>query len=319
MKGEKPKKNIAILGATGHIAKGLIYNYGRNSNNTLFLFARSTDQLNLFIRNHSAGNNIVCEYSDFGKHDYNLVINCIGAGTPERVEQMGKSLFGVNLFYDNLIINYLENNPGTGYFYMSSGVVHLPHLAKYCKADFNTDSGISGVDLSDIYAYTKISTEKKHRSLNHLHIIDIRVFAYFSRFINLNSKFLITSLINCALDNSTLITSSQNIIRDYIHPNDLYSLIEYFTDLSAPNMAVDVYSKKPVTKFELLDFFKNTYHLNYSISETFSVKNPTGEKDEFYPRNTELIQIENIPQFSSLQSIELEMRELIKQPLFNIK
>jgi short-subunit dehydrogenase len=49
--------NIAILGATSHIAKGLIYNYNKKGTNKLFLFARSTDRLREFLKSIECGEN----------------------------------------------------------------------------------------------------------------------------------------------------------------------------------------------------------------------------------------------------------------------
>ena len=40
------------------------------------------------------------------------------------------------------------------------------------------------------YALSKINSEIKHRKLKHLNIIDLRLFSFFSRFMNLKSKFL---------------------------------------------------------------------------------------------------------------------------------
>lgn len=47
---EELNKKIAILGATSHIAKGLIYNFNKEEANELFLFARSIDRLQGFLK-----------------------------------------------------------------------------------------------------------------------------------------------------------------------------------------------------------------------------------------------------------------------------
>lgn len=43
-------KKIAILGATGHIAKNLISSFKSLENYNLFLFARSDEKLNNFLK-----------------------------------------------------------------------------------------------------------------------------------------------------------------------------------------------------------------------------------------------------------------------------
>ena len=186
----------------------------------------------------------------------------------------------------------------------------MPHLQKYTVPEDAFSLDISHVDPTDYYGLAKICAEKRHRSLSQLRIIDIRVFAYFSRFIDLNSRFLLTSLVDCALKKMTFLTHPKNIVRDYIHPFDLYAFINSLAKSSEQNMAVDIYSKSPVTKFELLAFFKEKYGLDYTIEDDFSVTNPTGEKDEFYPHRRNDASFDYVPKYSSLEAIEAELIEL---------
>jgi len=47
----KDDLRIAILGATSHIAKGLIYNFNQDKRiGKLYLFARSKDSCRIFLR-----------------------------------------------------------------------------------------------------------------------------------------------------------------------------------------------------------------------------------------------------------------------------
>lgn len=310
-------KNIAILGATGHIAKGLIFNYSRNNHNNLFLFGRSVDKIKNFLNTHALNNSFAGEFAQFGQHRYDVIINCVGAGTPEKVEMMGESIFEINLNFDNLALSYLEKFPETTYIYLSSGVVHLSHLAGYHELTDTDNPDLSLVKPSDYYALTKIFSEKRHRSLKHMNIIDIRIYAYFSRFIDLNSKFLITSLLNCLKDKNTFITNPVNIVRDYVHPEDLYAFVERCLCSGIHNDALDVFSKNPVTKFELLDFFKAKYGLEYSINEAFTVLNPTGDKDEFYPKRTQQVNPGFLPQYTSLEAIAVETEALMRDTGLN--
>ena len=43
------EKNIAIFGATGHIAKNLIHYFSKNTEHKLFLFSRDKKKLQNFI------------------------------------------------------------------------------------------------------------------------------------------------------------------------------------------------------------------------------------------------------------------------------
>jgi len=312
------KKRIAILGATSHIAKSLIDNYSRNSNNLLFLFARSVDKVKSFIKILPQCNAIFYDYSEFIRHDYDIIINCVGAGTPEKVQELNRDIFSLTKTFDDLVVKYLETHRDTRYFYFSSGIVHLVHLKKYLIPEEPFMMDINNVPFSDYYSLAKIFAEKRHRSLPHLHIIDLRVFAYFSRYIDLQSSFLITSIINSILHNKTFITNQKDIVRDYIHPDDLFSFIECFSDSGPQNAAIDVYSKKPVTKFELLDYFKNEYHLDFSVSDDLCILNPTGEKDQFFPFSHEAGKVGYVPLYSSLEGIAKETHKLMNQTEFKI-
>ena len=75
---------IAILGSTSHIAKNLIDRFKQKD---LYLFSRSRKNLDSFID----GN-------------YDVVINCIGVGTPNKLKDLGTEIFRFTEYYDNLPI-----------------------------------------------------------------------------------------------------------------------------------------------------------------------------------------------------------------------
>ena len=52
------EKNIAIFGATGHIAKNLIYYFSKNTEHKLFLFSRDKKKLQNFISTIISDKNI---------------------------------------------------------------------------------------------------------------------------------------------------------------------------------------------------------------------------------------------------------------------
>lgn len=304
-------KCIAVLGANSHIAKGLINNYSDQGDNELFLFARSPGTLREFLKKTPNIHYQILDYKDFGKHQYDIVINCVGAGTPERVLEAGRNIFQLTKTYDDLVIQYLENNKKTIYFYFSSGVVHNESLNKYELPEDPFDLDIELIDEEDVYAMTKICAEKWHRSLSDLNIIDIRVFSYFSRFINLKSKFLITSVLQSVMDKKPFITHSRDIIRDYIHPADLFALIECCTKSNPGNVAMDAYSQKPFSKFELLERFKQEYNLEYLLSDDFSIKNPTGDKDAFFSADRTAAKTGYVPIYSSIDSVMAEAKVIL--------
>lgn len=50
------------------------------------------------------------------------------------------------------------------------------------------------------------------------------------------------------------------------------------------NAAYDVCSKKNITKFELLDFFKATYNFNYTVKDISVIPYLTGSKENYFSK-----------------------------------
>jgi nucleoside-diphosphate-sugar epimerase len=99
--------------------------------------------------------------------------------------------------------------------------------------------------------------EAKHRSLNSYRIVDLRVFGFFSAFIDLNSKYLLTDIIKHIKTGEIRHTSADNIVRDYVHPEDCLQLIKLCLRENVINNVYDVYSLKPAAKFEILGYTGN--------------------------------------------------------------
>lgn len=88
-------KKIAILGATGHIAKSLISNFKRSENYNLYLFARSDEKLNNFLKSINYSENVEkISLNDFNKKKYDAVINCIGISDPEKLKISDRKFLG---------------------------------------------------------------------------------------------------------------------------------------------------------------------------------------------------------------------------------
>ena len=118
-------KRIAILGATSHIAKGLIYNFSSLCYKNIFLFARSLTRLQCFL------NEINCKHKwtnkkidEFERYDYDVILNCVGMGTPSKVKEAGSDAFNLVEKFDNMILRCLADNTKTLYINFSSGAVY---------------------------------------------------------------------------------------------------------------------------------------------------------------------------------------------------
>ena len=305
-------KKIAILGASGHIAKSLIYNFKKSGEYDLYLFARSTEKLDNFLKIINYDKKIEkIGLNDFTNKKYDAIINCIGIGDPKKLKDIGPEIFRLTEYYDNFILDYLKDNNSCIYINFSSGAAYgvdfsIPAENKKC-----CEININNICNKDNYGIVKLYSEAKHRSHGNFNIVDLRVFAFFSRFIDLNSKYFITELISCIKTKKELLTNNNNIVRDYVHPNDLFNLINTCINLRRINDVFDVYSLKPITKFEILDYFAENYGLIYKIETGIFGENATGIKDNYYSINIKAEDIGYVPNYSSKDCIIDEAKEIL--------
>jgi nucleoside-diphosphate-sugar epimerase len=109
------------------------------------------------------------------------------------------------------------------------------------------------------------------------------------------------------------VTGADNIVRDYIHPKDLFLLIEKCIEKKNINDVFDAYSLKPISKFEILDYFKAEYGLNYKVKDDLKISAITGTKNNYYSNNKKAQQIGYIPKFASIDCIMHESKDILKE------
>lgn len=310
--------NIAILGATSHIAKGLIYRILTGGNDHLYLFARSGDKVQEFLRangtSHEDHFTVFAGFSAFPSFSYDVIINCIGVETRNKHNCDFTRYFSVTEQFDNLAINYLKAmNPDALYISFSSGAVYGKGFsAPVDDAAFNRLQ-INHIAQEDYYSIVRINAEAKHRAHCNLKIVDLRVFSYFSRFINLSDGYFITDVIQAILNDTVLITDDTNIVRDYLHPDDLLAMIHCCVNAWRLNRAFDVNSARPVSKQEILDYFTREYGLRYEFRHVLETSSATGTKANYYSTNIDSSLIGYMPRYSSLETLEHEARCILKK------
>lgn len=305
-------KKIAILGATGHIAKSLINGFCGTGKFELFLFARSLDCLGEFLTSIQCIDAVLPkQFNKFDYADYDVIINCVGIGDPRKLKNAGISIFRLTETYDNLILDYLEAHPDALYINFSSGAAHGTDFCMPVDESSCTKLDINHIVPSDFYLIAKINAEAKHRALTNLSIVDLRIFGYFSRFINLEAQYFMSEVISCVKNKKEFVTGTENIIRDYVHPHDLLFMIEKCIAKQSLNDVFDVYSLKPVKKFEILDYFYEQYELKYTVKDNINISAATGIKEHYYSNNKKAEKIGYFPQFTSLDSIIEETRAIL--------
>ncbi len=309
--------NIAILGATSNIAKDLILNFvNRNPKIDITLFARNIDDLKAWLDEKEIINKIsyIYTYESFSvKKNFDVIFNFVGIGDPAKAMKMGASIIDITYIYDSLALKYIEKNPSTKYIFLSSGAAYgsknfLTNVTKNSKSRID----INDIKPQDWYSIAKLHAECRHRSMIDKSIIDIRVFNYINSGLDLSSKFLITDAIMAILNDQMLITSSKNISRDYIGPDDFYKLIMSLIAFGECNDSVDCFTKSPIDKFSMLDMLKQEFGLKYQIENNEIGLNATGKKDNYFSKNFKAKVYGYYPEYSSKETILKELSTILK-------
>ena len=274
---------IAILGASSHISKGLIKLFIKNDSN-LLLFVRDKTAFHDWLIFQDIKKNVeIYHFDDFNNDmQIDLIINCVGVGDPQKLVNMGSSILEITKIYDDLAIDFLEKNYNTKYIFFSSGAVYGNIFSS--PADQHSDAiiDLNFPSSSNYYALAKLYSEARHRSLAHLDIVDIRVFNYISSELNILDGFFISQAINALIHNTQFVTNSSNIIRDFVGPEDLYLLIKLIYQQKKINSSFDTYSKQPIDKLSILDFLHSSYGLSYKVETHFSSEVKKDFKQNYY-------------------------------------
>jgi len=301
-------KSIAILGCTGHVGKNLIYYFGREERFELVLFSRDKKKIKKIVsENHFKNNFTLNNYEEFNESKFDVIINCIGISDPAKIESEGKLILKLTEDTDTLILEYLKTYPNVKLINFSSGAVYGEEINSPIN-DTIFQKNLQECDTSSPYAIAKIKSEIRHRDLDKLNIVDLRLFSFFSRFMDLNSRFLISEIISSIKQNKKLITNEFDFYRDYIHPKDLFSLLKKCINKNPINDVFDLYSKKPIGKFELLNSLKDNFGLQYEIRPNSGFPSPTGFKKNYYSESRKAKLLGYEPQYSSIETIVNEMK-----------
>lgn len=310
------KLAVAILGSSSHIARGLVDNFLEDEKINLHLFTRSGETMHRFLKalkKVTPGNYLIHEgYDEFNELSYDVIVNCTGSGTLRKPQFSFTDYFTINETYDNFVIEYLlKVNPRALYISFSSGAIYGKDYSKPAEEHTVNCLKVNHIVTDDYYSIVRLNSEAKHRAYTRLNIVDLRLFAYFSRFADLTDDYFIVEIINCLLKNNTLITSETNFVRDYIGPEDLYRVVRRCMNKKILNAAFDIASVQPVSKREILDYFTSEYGLKYRVSPSFSHVNATGFKNKYYSVYDQYSVTGYKPKFTSLATIKHEAEYLL--------
>jgi nucleoside-diphosphate-sugar epimerase len=305
---------IAVLGATSHIAKDLIVAFSKRLDIELYLFARETSRVNIWLDSQSLDvKHHVCEFCDFNSNNYFAVINFIGVGDPAKAVLLGNKIFEITTHFDNLVLDYLSQNIECKYIHMSSGAVYGHSFEHPVDQGTLCQIPVNNITPQDWYAISKLYVETKHRANTDFSIFDLRIFNYFSSSIDLNTRFLMSDIVNSIIKREILFTSPHNLTRDYLHPEDFCSLIYLILFGNADNLALDSYSLKPVDKFSLLDAMEDKFSLKYKVMPDTNTINATGHKVNYFSKNRVAEKFGYKPKISSLEGLCREVEIIMNR------
>jgi len=303
---------IAVLGASGHIAKSLVFNFSRNGWRNVHLFARSKEKVAAFLELTGCRRYKIHQFDELERYNYRAVINCVGVCTPAKVKVAGGEIFSLTEAFDNMVLGYLRKRPLAKYINLSSGAVYGSSFPAKVNDASKVCISVNGIKPAEYYGIAKLYAEAKHRAIPELNIVDIRVFSYFSRFIDHEAGYFLTEVVKCLKSGKVFTTNRCDFMRDFISPEDLFTLVSLIIRGRAFNGAIDAYSSSPVSKFRLLDFFERKYSLKYAFDGNCVFNGPTGEKSCYYSGSRKAASIGYKPRFSSMAAVSAETAEIMR-------
>ena len=303
---------IAILGASGNIGRSLAAFYSQDSRNKLFIFGRSITKIrSIFDKYNISIIGEIASYEDFSKYQYDLILNCIGISDPRALISGENEILAITEYFDNLVIDYLANNSEAKYIFLSSGAIYGAEFDTPVSSDSKFSIEVNNIPGNSFYAISKLYAESKHRSLPQYNIVDLRVFGFVSKYVDIESKLFISDLARCLLNREIFYTSGESFIRDYITVNDIAQLIDKVSVQDRINTPLDLYSKGEIEKFELLTRVREEFQIDFIIDDKFSSINSSGRKNNYFSRNYAAKSIGYAPQESSISGVVMEFKELL--------
>jgi nucleoside-diphosphate-sugar epimerase len=304
---------IALLGATSQIAKDLMLSFSAQSDHELVLFARRPEVLKQWLGRVSLlGRYAVTDFGGFGSGEhFDAILNFVGVGNPAQAAAMGASIFDITLKYDELALNYLRHHPDCRYIFLSSGAAYGLNFEHSVDANSLAVVAVNNLQPQDWYAVAKLHAECRHRALSPLPIVDIRIFNYFSHTQDTSARFFITDILRAIQSGETLMTTPENVVRDYIGPDDFFQLIALILESPATNNVFDCYTRAPVDKMTLLCKMKEYFGLSYVMHKEPVCINATGVKLNYFSQNFRASTLGYVPSLNSWETVHKELEKLL--------
>ena len=299
------KQKIAILGATGQIGKNLFINFSKEENFEVSLFSRNEKKLEKILEQIKSKQNLsVRKYDELNKSQYDTIINCVGLSDPAALKDHNNNILEITKMFDDMTLKYLKNNTKTKLINFSSGIIYGGEFNSPIKDTvLINEKNQKNFDSKSPYTIAKVNSEVRHRKLREFNIIDLRLFSFFSRFMNIESKFFLSEIILSIKEKKKFLTDKHEIYRDYIHPEDLSSFVKKCIYSKPLNDVFDLQSKQHISKFEILNFLKEKHDLHFEIIQDMKQPDYTEFKRKYYTDSNKTESLGFKPKYSSLDTI----------------
>lgn len=300
---------VAILGATGHVARCALLALSHEKNAEFYLFSRSMGKLEAVCRGYDQGKvHCMAGYSEFPNHDYDVIFNGVGVWDTPGVD--ARQIFSATEYYDNMVIQYQLTHPGAVSIHISSGAVYGGDYEKPVDDGAVAVLPVNHVTKGDYYTAAKLNSEIKHRAHEELNIVDIRLFGFFSRYMSLGYRYLLSGIINSIKENRPFHAIRPDFYRDYIHMDDFAAVLLGIARQPHINTAIDIRSKEPISKDQMLEFFTEKYGLKTVVAGDEVAISRTGVKPFYYSKRENDIYT---PVHTSLETLESEVRYFLER------
>jgi nucleoside-diphosphate-sugar epimerase len=307
---------IAILGATSQIAKDLVLSFDSLGSDELVLYARRPEAVTEWLSNVGLPRSYtVADFEAFsGSERFDALINFVGVGNPAQVGKLGASIMDITYEFDSSALQYLKRHPGCRYIFLSSGAVFGGGFAS--PADDQTCSlfKVNQLGQQDWYGVAKMYAEARHRALTNSPIVDLRVFSYFSHSADIEARFLIADILRSIRDQQVMQTSQENIVRDYVGPQEITQIIRRVLLAPPSNAAIDCFTIAPVQKIAMLERMRSEFGLRYELVEHRTGVVATGSKLNYYSKSRKATDLFGYtPDRNSLDVVLEQCRSLLSR------
>jgi nucleoside-diphosphate-sugar epimerase len=287
---------IAILGATGTLGLSLAHEFAADPRG-LVLFARRPERLAEEPFVSPVG---VCPLGEFKAADFDLVINAIGAGDPGRVAAIGAEILEITDRWDGRVLETMDAR--TRYVFLSSGAVHGPEHAGPVGGDRRQSIPVNDRAVVPPYTMAKLLAEVRHRHLSSRSILDLRVFAYADSTLPSDGHFFLCELARSIGSQLPFKTSATDMVRDYASRTEVAALIRCWEAAGAGNTVLDVYTKAPARKSDILRLAQERYGIAIDYCADIAPSG-TGEKPFYASLNHAAAALGYTPQRTALEIV----------------